>query len=49
MNVSEAIRLKRAVRQFTDQPLPDASIRTILNVVAGRNPPRTHSRGISLS
>jgi nitroreductase len=34
MNVSEAIRLKRAVRQFTDQPLLDASIRTILN--AGR-------------
>jgi nitroreductase len=35
MNVSEAIRLKRAIRNFTDQPLPDASIRAILN--AGRH------------
>jgi nitroreductase len=31
MNVSDAIRLKRAIRQFTDQPLTDNSIRTILN------------------
>jgi nitroreductase len=34
MNVSEAIRTKRAVRQFTEQPLPDDAIRAILN--AGR-------------
>lgn len=34
MNVSEAIRLKRAIRIFTDQSLPDSSIITILN--AGR-------------
>jgi nitroreductase len=34
MNVSDAIRLKRAVRKFTDQPLPEATILTILN--AGR-------------
>jgi len=34
MNVSEAIRLKRAIRLFTDQSLPDSSILTILN--AGR-------------
>jgi nitroreductase len=34
MNVSDAIRTKRAVRQFTDQPLPDEVVRTILN--AGR-------------
>jgi nitroreductase len=34
MNVSDAIRLKRAVRQFTDQPLPEADMLTILN--AGR-------------
>jgi nitroreductase len=34
MNVSEAIRLKRAIRQFTDQPLPEATILAILN--AGR-------------
>ena len=34
MNVAEAIRTKRAVRQFTDQPLPDDAIRAILN--AGR-------------
>jgi nitroreductase len=34
MNVSEAIRLKRAIRQFTSQPLPDNSILEILN--AGR-------------
>jgi nitroreductase len=34
MSVSEAIRLKRAVRQFTDQPLPESSIHAILN--AGR-------------
>jgi nitroreductase len=34
MNVSEAIRLKRAIRQFTNQPLSDASTHLILN--AGR-------------
>jgi nitroreductase len=34
MNVSEAIRMKRAVRQFDTQPLSQAFIHTILN--AGR-------------
>ena len=34
MNVSEAIRLKRAVRKFQDRPLPEEVIRAILN--AGR-------------
>ena len=34
MNVSEAIRTKRAVRKFTDQPLPAEAVRAILN--AGR-------------
>ncbi|MEJ5225554.1 MAG: nitroreductase family protein [Anaerolineales bacterium] len=34
MNVSEAIRTKRAVRQFTDQPLPPNVMTAILN--AGR-------------
>ncbi len=34
MNVSEAIRMKRAVRKFKDQPLPEEIIDTILN--AGR-------------
>lgn len=34
MNVSEAIRMKRAVRQFQDQPLPGEVVRAILN--AGR-------------
>lgn len=34
MNVSDAIRLKRAVRKFTDQPLPEDVILAILN--AGR-------------
>ncbi len=34
MNVSEAIRLKRAIRQFNDQPLPEPTIQSILN--AGR-------------
>ncbi len=34
MNTLEAIKLKRAIRQFVDQPLPDHSIHTILN--AGR-------------
>jgi nitroreductase len=34
MNVSEAIRTKRAVRKFTDQPIDDATARIILN--AGR-------------
>ncbi|MBV6504386.1 MAG: hypothetical protein AKCLJLPJ_02522 [Fimbriimonadales bacterium] len=34
MKVSEAIRLKRAVRKFQDKPLPDDVIRAILN--AGR-------------
>jgi len=34
MDVSTAIRFKRAIRQFTESPLPDAVARTILN--AGR-------------
>ncbi len=34
MNVSEAIRMKRAVRQFADQPLPEDIVLAILN--AGR-------------
>jgi nitroreductase len=34
MEVEEAIRTLRAVRQFTDQPLPDAAVLAILN--AGR-------------
>jgi nitroreductase len=34
MNVLEAIRTKRAVRQFQDQPLPDEAVTTILT--AGR-------------
>ncbi len=34
MNVSEAIRLKRAVRKFQDKPLPEETITAILN--AGR-------------
>lgn len=34
MNVSEAIRKKRAVRQYQDKPLPDEAVIAILN--AGR-------------
>jgi len=34
MNVHEAIRTKRAVREFTSRPLPDEAVQTILN--AGR-------------
>jgi nitroreductase len=34
MNVSDAIRTKRAVRKFTDQPLAEAAVQAILN--AGR-------------
>ena len=34
MNVSEAIRMKRAVRQFKEQPLPEEIVLAILN--AGR-------------
>jgi nitroreductase len=34
MNVSDAIRTKRAVRQFQDKPLPDEVVHKILN--AGR-------------
>lgn len=34
MNVSDAIRFKRAVRNFKETPLPEATIRAILN--AGR-------------
>jgi nitroreductase len=34
MNVSDAIRTKRAIRKFQDKPLPDDVIRAILN--AGR-------------
>jgi nitroreductase len=34
MNVSDAIRTKRAVRQFQDKPLPDEAVHAILN--AGR-------------
>jgi nitroreductase len=37
MEVSEAIRTKRAVRRFKDQPLPDHAIQAILN--AGRRSP----------
>jgi nitroreductase len=34
MNVADAIRTKRAIRLFTDQPLPDEAVTAILN--AGR-------------
>src|SRR3990172_2423642 len=34
MNVSEAIRMKRAVRKFQDKPLPEEVVHAILN--AGR-------------
>lgn len=34
MNVYETIRAKRAIRHFTEQPLPDEAVNTILN--AGR-------------
>ena len=34
MDVSDAIRTKRAVRKFTDKPLPEQAVHTILN--AGR-------------
>ena len=34
MNVSDAIRTKRAIRQFQDSPLPDEVVQAILN--AGR-------------
>ena len=34
MNVSDAIRMKRAVRKFEDKPLPDEVVRAILD--AGR-------------
>ncbi len=34
MNVYDAIKAKRAIRQFQDKPLPDEAVRTILN--AGR-------------
>jgi nitroreductase len=34
MNVSDAIRTKRAIRQFQDKPLPEDIVRAILN--AGR-------------
>jgi nitroreductase len=34
MNVSEAIRTKRAIRKFQDKPLPEEVVRSILN--AGR-------------
>lgn len=34
MNVSEAIRLKRAIRKFSDRQLPEEVIKVILN--AGR-------------
>jgi nitroreductase len=34
MNVSEAIRTKRAIRRFQDKPLPEDAVRIILN--AGR-------------
>lgn len=30
MDVSEAIRLKRAVREFADRPLPDEAVRRVL-------------------
>ncbi len=42
MNVLEAIRLKRAVRQFQDRPLPTEAIYTILN--AGRRAQSSKNR-----
>ncbi len=42
MNVLDAIRLKRAVRQFQDRPLPDDAIYTILN--AGRRAQSSKNR-----
>jgi nitroreductase len=41
MNVSDAIRLKRAVRKFTDQPLAEETILAILNAGGGRSPLKT--------
>ena len=43
MNVSDAIRLKRAVRKFQDTPLPDEVIQAILN--AGRSRDTRPARG----
>ncbi len=34
MEVSQAIRMKRAVREFTDEPIPDDQLETVIN--AGR-------------
>lgn len=42
MNVIEAIRTKRAVRQFQDKPLPDEVVTAILD--AGRRAPSAKNR-----
>jgi nitroreductase len=42
MNVIEAIRTKRAVRQFQDKPLPDEVVAAILD--AGRRAPSARNR-----
>ncbi|MEX2144065.1 MAG: nitroreductase family protein [Anaerolineales bacterium] len=42
MNVSEAIRTKRAVREFKRDPLPERDVRTILN--AGRRAQSSKNR-----
>lgn len=42
MNVSEAVRTKRAVRQFKQEPLPEDTIRQILN--AGRRAQSSKNR-----
>ncbi len=42
MTVSELIRTKRAVRQFTDEPLSEEAIRLILN--AGRRAQSSKTR-----
>ena len=43
MDVSEAIRTKRAVRQFKDQPLPEDAVEAILNA-ARRSPTSSNSQ-----
>ncbi|MGH2582250.1 MAG: nitroreductase family protein, partial [Anaerolineales bacterium] len=42
MQVSEAIRTKRAVREFTNEPLPEDSVQAILN--AGRRAQSSKNR-----
>ena len=49
MNVDEAVNQKRAIRQFSDRPIPDEILVRILNAGRRSGGLRTTNPGISSS